>query len=187
MLIFSIVFQNVRGLCCCHDHWTAQRVTLIRPRRDAPIRLVLLLGISREGVTGFSLIYIDYIPDSNKFRPPLPLVRVIRTRLCMALPVWQKWLSTTRGATIRGLSDDKRYSRWREVFPMIRGTPDDKRHSRWWEVFSMTRGTPDDKRYSRWREVFPMIRGTPDGKRYSWWREIFSMIRGASNFVTPLS
>ena len=31
---------------------------------------------------------------------------------------------------------------------MIRGTPDDKRYSRWREVFSMIRGVSDDKKWS---------------------------------------
>ena len=59
-----------------------QHITLMRPGLDVPIRLGLLLGISREGATGLSLIYIhiciDYIPDSDKFRPRLTFVRVIR-------------------------------------------------------------------------------------------------------------
>ena len=35
----------------------------------------------------------------------------------------------TRGATRRGLSDKKRYSRRGEIFPMTGVTPDDKRYS----------------------------------------------------------
>ena len=31
---------------------------------------------------------------------------------------------------MKGTPDDKRYSRRREVFPMIRGTPDDERSFR---------------------------------------------------------